>query len=314
MAHIEHLPHLRGGPFASGAQPVVPAVNTTSVVATADNTLVWTFDTVVTDVTSYGNLAVSGVGATGAVINADAHEVTVTYDGGSFLSGGTWEVTGAAGPVFENNGRLVQTTGSITPIIQLVGSMAGANNAGAANLGDITGANLIVVALSGYGVGAGAISDSEGNTYTALTKYTNADNNNVQLFYKVNPTTGNPHTVTATHAGGYYSFVGASFNLANSTPFDLEAGANGGPGTSCQAGSLTPSQTLALVVAAVVDLGTSHTINGSFTAASVDYVGGSHVACGLAYKTLRLAEANNPTWSWTGSSKWAAAIASFKHS
>ena len=112
---------------------------------------------------------------------------------------------------------------------------AGTQNGVTSNAIDTTGANLIVLAVSYYGglgntLIAGEVSDSKGNTWTALTNRGSNNAGNVRLFYCSNPTVGSGHTFTASDSGGggtYPSLFAIALSGAKtSSPFDLENGSN----------------------------------------------------------------------------------------
>ena len=77
----------------------------------------------------------------------------------------------------------------------IVGSSTG-NNATTSAI-DTTGATLLV-ALIVTDTGGGTMSDSKGNTWTALTAHSGGTTVTGQLFYVSNPTVGSGHTFTPT--------------------------------------------------------------------------------------------------------------------
>lgn len=189
-------------------------------------------------------------------------------------------------------------------------------NGGTTSSVDSTGGNIVIVAVASYQSSAApTVSDSKGNTYTALTEQVAAGSHRVQLFYAANATVGSGHTFTVTGSTTYSSISVNVFSGAKTTsPFDVQNGANGGA-TSLATGSVTPSENDEVVVAGIAldSAPSSLTINSGFSTPSVAYfAGGSAYGVGSAYIIQTTAGATNPTWSWTGSSGQAAAIATFK--
>jgi hypothetical protein len=184
---------------------------------------------------------------------------------------------------------------------------------------DTTGADLIVVNVGWYSNGGLnntlAVSDSEGNTWTALT-IRSTTNIACRLFYVYNPSVGAGHTFTANDGANspYPSIEMMAFSGAAAAPFDQQNGATA-TATSIATGSITPTEDNELVVAGLAHENNSAgavSINGGFTALKVAYVGGNSQGSGLARLIQTTATAANPTWSITTSAESAAVIASFK--
>lgn len=170
---------------------------------------------------------------------------------------------------------------------------------------DTTGANLIVVAVSRFsGISTViGLSDSKGNSYTALTPQTNSDSGREQLFYCINPIVGTGHTFTWSTLLTFSSLVAAAFS-GTSFSFESESGsASSGQVGSIQPGSLTPSQDGSLVVSGIGLRGGNATgqtpsVNSGFS--SVNYQTGVDSQClggGLGYLVQSTAGAVNPTWT-----------------
>lgn len=182
---------------------------------------------------------------------------------------------------------------------------------------DTTGANLIVVAVSYYSLSDPTLTDSKGNTWTALTaRELNSTAASVKLFYCVPTSVGSGHTFTATQASTFPTVSVSAFSGAAASPFDQQSGsATSGAVTSFQPGSITPSENNCVLVTGITTGGTAHTINSSFNATSIgNNAAGANMGGGIAYKIQTTAGAENPTWSWTTSAGKAAAMASFKAS
>lgn len=182
---------------------------------------------------------------------------------------------------------------------------------------DMTGAGLLVAGIHWYtGGGAATISDSLGNTWTALTQRESSNGRTVRLFYAVNPTVSAAQTFTVTSGGGTYpSLTVLAFAGQAASPFDAESGfTNGAAVTSIQPGAITPVEDNELLVTifSASDVG-ALAVDGGFTiAAEVPYAAGLHQLGAAAYKIQTLAGAENPTWSWTNAIPAAAAMAAFK--
>ena len=123
---------------------------------------------------------------------------------------------------------------------------------------------------------------------------------------------------------GLPSLAVKAFSGVQATPFDQENGATlTSAGTSHQPGSVTPSEANELVVTGIGFASeateSNVTIDSSFLPGTmvidVDWsqvTDGDHFGSALAYKIQSSASAENPTWTWTGSNRAVAAIATFK--
>lgn len=196
---------------------------------------------------------------------------------------------------------------------------AGSTGGGAVTTAGIntTGANLIVVSV-GWFQNAMTVSDSNTNTWSALTLHGELAAKANKLFYVFNPTVGAGHTFTAD--GGASAFPALSVSAwsgSTSTPFDVENGASGSAATLAT-GSITPAQDNELIIAGLVhDNNTAGAVSIDSTMTitdSVAYSGSNHMGESMAYKIQTTAAAINPTWNITNSAPLAASIASFKAS
>jgi hypothetical protein len=182
-------------------------------------------------------------------------------------------------------------------------------NAGTSGARNTIGANLIEVSVKWYnGVTADVtVSDSEGNTWVPLTKYSNATSSeSVRKWYCLSPTTSATHTFTVTGTATYCVINVHSFSGVAS--FHSEAGSNG-TGSTAQAGSVTPSANGAVIIASINgDSTTSFAIDSGFSEQGSVYGGGNNIAGAAAYLIQATAGAVNPTWTLSGSMGWAAAI------
>lgn len=173
---------------------------------------------------------------------------------------------------------------------------------------DTTGANLIVITTSEYSGGGAGLTDSKGNTWSALTTRSSGPggNSKQRIRYCVAPTVGSGHTFTFT-GGALESFEVVAVSGAAASPYDTE----NGNGNSTQPGSITPSEGGCLVVCGLsADVTVSApTIGSGFTLiASRGFVSGLSLQSGGGYIIQTSAAAVNPAWSDTG----ACGIASFK--
>lgn len=203
---------------------------------------------------------------------------------------------------------------SLIVSIPPVGGANGATTVGATT----TGANLITVFTSSYNlVGAPTLTDSNSNTWTALTTFTSTGAR-VIIYYCFNPIVGASHTFTLTGTGTFSAVGAKAWSGSTTGPFDQQNGNNfNSSATGIQPGSVTPSQNNELVVTCLGMEGSSPTptINSSFVGVEyVNYVGGSNFSLAFASLIQTAAGAINPTWSFSSTNNQAVAIATFKAS
>jgi hypothetical protein len=184
---------------------------------------------------------------------------------------------------------------------------------------DTTGATLIVINLATALAASGTISDSKGNTWTALTQVVDdfADRW-AQLYYCESPTVGSGHTFSVSGSATFPSLGVAAFSgTAASSSFDVQNHATNGFSSSVTTGSVTPSVANELVIAAMSydDNASTPTIGSSFTITDTTVpTGFGTTGQGLAYLVETTATAQNPTWSWTNGSRTIGIAATFKAS
>lgn len=205
-------------------------------------------------------------------------------------------------------------------LIQSGGAQSSTQN-GVTTVGvDTSGATLLVVAVHYYAGGTPpTLTDNKGNSGSYVALSANGGSvASVRLYYMAAPAVGSGHTFTATGAS---SFPAASFlALAGSaaSPFDQQNtyfDEVGGTALSVDHnGGITPSEANEIVIAAVTpgDSTSGLGLNGGFTTAYTVARAANAYGAGLAYLIQTAAAAANPTWSWTGGSAAASAIASFK--
>lgn len=177
---------------------------------------------------------------------------------------------------------------------------------------DTTGASLLNAAVAFVPSSPPTISDSKGNTWTALTNYTSFSVESLQFYYVANPTVGSGHTFTD---GGLNTISTANFaafsGAATVSPFDVENGAINGP-SPLQPGSITPSANGEVVLASIADFSGTASVDSGFTITDqAATTGGQYFGCALAYLVQTSAAAVNPTWT-VGGGGYTLNIASFK--
>lgn len=185
---------------------------------------------------------------------------------------------------------------------------------------DTTGATGLVLIASTY-AGGGAvdsISDSKGNTWTALTPQATSFPR-VTIYYSIPTSVGSGHTFTNTVTAGFPSLAVYALAGTHATTFydSVQSGANSNSGaaTSLQPGSVTPSQANCIVITGFGnDPGAgSLAIDSSFSTPLVTtYLAANHEGVGAAYIIQTSASAVNPTWSWSGGARASAPIAVFR--
>ena len=189
-----------------------------------------------------------------------------------------------------------------------------------------TGASLIV-ALFGTYFGnpctALSVTDNKSNSYTSIQYYgvnSGGGGGNVCIWYKANPTVGSGHTFSA--SGGYMSLGVMAFSTVITTsPLDVQNGAGTGSSvSSISTGSVTPSQANDVCIAGGSEYGGDTSISMLSPLAAVTVLdsapsaGGSNVGFGDGYVVQTSATTISTTYTISGSSSPAAAIACFKHS
>lgn len=203
--------------------------------------------------------------------------------------------------------------------IALVSSVSAVNNPDTVTTGsiDTTGATLLVMGISMDSGGTPSVSDSKGNTWTALTASTSGSTRSV-IYYVANPTVGTGHTFTNAGNQNYSTIYVAAFSgVITTSPFDQQNGATGTGASTLVAGSVTPSENNELVVThlAFNAAGTPISINSSFieTTSERDFGSGNNYGGCMAYIVQTTAGAAAPTWTrGTGTGAMASRSATFK--
>lgn len=179
---------------------------------------------------------------------------------------------------------------------------------------DTTGANLIVAALAANAAASGTFSDSNSNTWTPLTQAPDAFSDRFICFYYCeNPIVGAGHTFSVTGTSTFPSISVSAWSGGTTSSFDVQNNNNNGFSTSTTTGSVTPGSANELVITALCFDDTTATINLGFTTTDV-HSGAAFgsVGNGMAYLIQTTATAENPTWSWSATSRNVGIIATFK--
>lgn len=177
---------------------------------------------------------------------------------------------------------------------------------------DTTGANLIYIAVSRWTGGSLAavnpITDSYGNTWTALTGESSTGGADVSHFYCIDPVVGGGHTFTATStvsSNTYPTIAVLAFSGASGGLVDETGLASNGNATSLNSGTVTPVSDGCVVVSvlSVLTLVTGINVSGGSLSIVdvVDYVNGQHQGMAVAYEIQTTATARQASWSWTNS-------------
>lgn len=177
-----------------------------------------------------------------------------------------------------------------------------------------TGATLLTAALTREGPELPVLTDTYFNTWVPLTPQT-IGGRILQPYQCENPSVGVGHkfNIGGTASNVYPSLAVAAFDVVNTYDTPQENGNVSASGTTIQAGAVTPSNAISLVVAFAQNLGVFNffSIDSGFTIAEQLTEGGFSDSVALAYKVKAAASAENPTWSFVNGSASEAVIASF---
>lgn len=171
---------------------------------------------------------------------------------------------------------------------------------------DSTGADLIVVALyNGLDTfDSSTLVDSEANVYVPLTPAESTLN--VGLLYCAAPVNDAALLLQWQYLANFTKIAVMAISGSAASPFDVENGASGNS-TTAQAGSVTPTVSSALAIAALHHADPISSIDSGYTL--VENIDNTWWG-GLAYKEV--SAATNPEWTATGSNVWSATNAIFK--
>jgi hypothetical protein len=185
---------------------------------------------------------------------------------------------------------------------------------------DTSGANFLFAVVTDVEGATATLSDSKGNTWTALTP-NGAGTTNNSCFYCESATVGSGHTFTISGAATYGSVEVLAFSGgATSSSLDAQTGTfnNSNPNTLAP-GSVTPSEDDCLVVTGLSlrDYAGTLSIDGGFTKDTAEQTfSGNAIGTAAAYLIQTSAAAANPTWTIgsSGTTYAATTIAAFKAS
>jgi hypothetical protein len=182
---------------------------------------------------------------------------------------------------------------------------------------DTSGANFLVLAVSGIATVTFTVTDSKGNTWVPRTAYVAGAIVQVQVFYATNtPTVGSGHTFTVTKDSGPSFFPAgavAAFSGAHATaPFDQENGSSGNGVSFVSTGNVTPTQDNELIIAAASFSGTLPVVTGGSLAVLDEVAAAASMGISLAYEIQTSATTIAATFTPGGSRDIAAAIETFK--
>jgi hypothetical protein len=181
---------------------------------------------------------------------------------------------------------------------------------------DTSGADFLVAAVIYDSRATPTFTDSKGNTWTAGFAQTNISNASCQPYW-CNPTSkGTGHTVACGGPSSQFSSVYfAAFSGAlQGTPKD-QAISNVDTSSTCQPGSLTPTENneLVICICAFGVVGNPSIAGGGMILLDKNGLSaGAFYGGGLAYVVQSAAAAINPTWTFPGPSASAAESVSFK--
>jgi hypothetical protein len=171
---------------------------------------------------------------------------------------------------------------------------------------DTSGASILVVAVTTQGL-SGTVSDSEGNTWTALTQSAGGSTAISRLYYCLSPSTSASHTFTVSSLAYPVIYALAASGVTTYEEEDVVGGTAASSTSGC---SVAGTYAESLVVSAI-QIWTSNTgaMDSGFTTIQTDFSSGINYGAAFAYKVT--ATPISPTWSWASSDEYAAAMASF---
>lgn len=175
---------------------------------------------------------------------------------------------------------------------------------------DTSGADLAVIGIgqsnaTNNPLSSVIFSDSNSNSWSSLTKKEGVSGipfrSGSQLAYVLAPVVGAAHTFSADLGTQGGQAAAAAFSGVGSFGAESAGGASSGAGTTCQPGSLTPSEDNCLLITAVGYYKASGdpnsiSIDSGFTILQSG-LANSSFAVAIAYKIQTSAGAENPTWT-----------------
>jgi hypothetical protein len=243
---------------------------------------------------------------------------------GSIVAGEYYNIT------FDGTNFRLPSAGSsgVSPITLISHALAvGAGGSAPATTSAIntTGATLLVVAVTDYGITNSCldtISDSKSNTWVGIQAYYGGGGQaGTCIFYAANPTVGTGHTFTGS-GGNITVMASAGSNVATSSPLDVQNGGTNTGSMTQSTGSVTPNQNSEMCLAS----GGTYAGNTSLSFASptnaytlmdsVMSTNSINVTSGHAYFIETTAAATSTTFTVVGGlgpTYIVAAVACFKH-
>ena len=183
---------------------------------------------------------------------------------------------------------------------------------------------LVVLVTFQGGAATPTLSDSQSNTWNALTAYDGgASGVKILIEYAFNPSLSASHTFSVTGSSNFPSIFVEGFSGMLTTSGVFQAGTDSGAhqaasvGTTIQPGSITPGNSPALVVTGFcsTNVNAAPTVNSGFTRSdSITITGGQHYGGSFAYLIQSTAAAVNPTWTQTITPAMTTDIAAFQGS
>jgi hypothetical protein len=175
-----------------------------------------------------------------------------------------------------------------------------------------TGASLLVVVCGTY-YSPNTPTDSESNTWTALTLY--GSEGAARIWYVNAPTTSASHTVSISGTS-YQGYALYAFSGTAASPFDSESGnsANNPAGATISPGSITPAEDNSLLIACFGGAFCANIqVSSPYSSAVLAWDQDGHVGMGAAYTIQTSKAASNPAWTWSsGGFRCGTALAVFK--
>lgn len=160
------------------------------------------------------------------------------------------------------------------------------------------------------------LTDSNSNTWIGRTVYQSPGGATLKMWHVFNPTVGTGHTFTTSGTGNFASLFVIGFSgLTAGFQTGTDSGAHA-TSTTIQPGSITPSNSPALVLSGWAGRGGTLTgVDSSFvipTGGTVTFSASHHYGGSFAYLIQSTAAAVNPTWTEGTSEGVVANIAAFQ--
>ena len=200
------------------------------------------------------------------------------------------------------------------------GAAAGNGSVGPSVTLNTTGANRIFLGpINWFGAQPRPITDSLGNTYTALTDYNdgvNFDAGAQILYSQDSPTVGSTHTISTSGTSDALAILAVSGSANSPVDTGTDKGNSSGNGTSIQpSAACVPNNNNEILVVVWVGSGnaSSPTTPTNFTKTdSINGVSGTHYGVAMYYEIQTTATSRQPTVNNTTGSPIAIAICAFK--